>query len=558
MCPSGYTRTHLAKTNMKMKRFRPVFFVTLFCYGLLQLVTTLRYDIGLYDEGYQFYLAWAVGQKSQVLYQDIFTSYAPGYVWSLIAFLEIFEYSFFWYRVYDSILVIAIICLMYIVVDKLTESWWSPLYSTAFIVLAWIPIYPGGKASRIIFLFAYIYLGSFILYKGASRGRIVGLGLVVTAAGLMSQEIGGFLTISTIVLLLLLYFNEIKNYNLKNISQNFIIFVGTGLVGTTPVILYYSTKGSLSYLVHDLVFALFSFSDAMGRSMVKQILRPLYIFEFTLGGIFSAGFYSVYSVLFLLPPALFVITATHLFSRYKKDSGWSKNAHVLIWITTLSALFYIIALGRSDTSHLAVAIVPSIILMAILVDSWWVETKFNFTNIITKSKNIDIKQVAILGVVICLLLAPAGAGQVMFLLGSYNPSANYVDSDLQTTNHLQIPEEEYQQISQTVDEVEAITDSNDTVIALPYTPGYYPITNRTTPTRHSSFLPGELGEQDVTDLIEKMNEERVLVIYRLDRSISTHQGDLELQDYHPRLHRHIVEECELTNEINNHSKIYIC
>ncbi|WP_206750479.1 hypothetical protein, partial [Halorubrum sp. SP9] len=64
-------------------------------YTLFQLLVSVPYGIQLSDEGFQFYLAWGIGSENLVLYKDIFTMYAPGYIWGIASFLEIFGYSFF-------------------------------------------------------------------------------------------------------------------------------------------------------------------------------------------------------------------------------------------------------------------------------------------------------------------------------------------------------------------------------------------------------------------------------------------------------------------------------
>lgn len=531
--------------------------VAIISYAAFQLLVLIPYGIEISDEGFQFYLAWGVGNQDMVLYKDIFTMYAPAYIWGIASFLEIFGYSFFSFRIYKMIFSLALLAGLYLIVERLTINRWVPIYALAFVVLIWIPI--GFKASRVIMSLPYLYLGVLSIQSGLTQGRIIGLSVVVTIAGLMSQEVGGFLTIGFLPLLLICEYKRFEPVSYWRGAKKLALFIGVGVIGVTPVLYHFYINDAIFYLVHDLVLSLPAFSEAMGISVIHPIMRPFLGFELSLLGILRFGFRLVDSFLFLLPPILVAITTNHLVQTYRGTNKLSGEDYALGWIAVVAILFYFIALGRSDIPHLANAILPSIVLLSLLLDEYCP----NLDPL--RSSQLghlpEIKELAILCLVLSTLIIPAGAGQARFLLG--NPlvgSQTYIDSDIQTADQLQISEEEYRQISTTVETVGKLQEESDSkyhVVALPYLPVYYPLIGSVPPTRYSSFLPGEMDNKDISKLISTMNNTDTVVIYNPNRTIYTNDGNLALQDYYPRLHNYIINRCDLYSAEND-MRIYTC
>ncbi|WP_206750478.1 hypothetical protein, partial [Halorubrum sp. SP9] len=457
----------------------------------------------------------------------------------------------------EIIFTLALLAGLYLIIKRLTTNRWVPIYALTFIVLIWIPI--GFKSSRVIMSLPYIYLGVLSIQSGLTQRRIIGLSLVVTIAGLMSQEVGGFLSIGFLSLLLICEYNSPAPVSYWRGAKKLTLFVGVGIISVTPVLYYYFINDAIFYLIHDLFLSLPAFSEAMGISVIRPIMRPFLTFELSLMGILRFGFRSVNSFLFFLPPILVAITVKHLLQTYRETDEVSGDNYSLGWIAVVASLFYFIALGRSDMSHLANAIFPSVVLLSLLLDEYYPELNVHRSSRLGHLP--EMKEITILCLVLSTLLIPAGAGQMRLLLG--NPllgGQNYVDSDIQTADRLQISEKEYENISTTVETVKKIQEGSNSkyhVVALPYLPGYYPLTGSIPPTRYASFLPGEMDNRDIADLISTMNNTDTIIIYNTNRTIYTNEGDISLQDYYPRLHNYIINKCNLKSTKND-TKVYTC
>lgn len=531
--------------------------IGVFSYALLQLYIYLPRDLQLSDEGYQFFLAWAVGEKHRILYRDVFTMYAPGYVWTRAAFLEIFGYQVVHQRIYHAIWMVILLVGVFILVDRFSTHRWAPLYSLIFLV-SLLPV--GLKPSQVVFTLPFIYLGGVALESKLTQNHILKLGIFAAAAGLMSQEIGGFLCLSFLILLLLVRGDEIQTGDYSHIIRDFGTFVLGGVVIVLPVILYFIWHEALPYLIHDLFLALPAFSDAMSISISQPLFQPFNSFQPTLRSLPIFAHDLSVAIGFLLPALLIGVTSI---ITLRSEPSWkhlSIGDRFLIWIATLTALFYIIALGRSDASHLGNSILPAAILLSLLLDRCGCLSKLPPVGQIGVRflTQLEFKKAVTIVLVIAPLIVGVGVGQAQIAVQvTSGMSTLNTTSDLQTANGLSLSSEKYETISKTAQVVNRTTVSSR-IVALPYLPGYYHITNTTPPTRYASFLPGEMDDNDVSRFIHVMNSTTTVVVYYPDRSIFTHRGDLRLRDYYPRIHKYIISECLHIKDINNKSSIYIC
>ena len=525
----------------------------LFTVLVIQLVRYVIYGkLDLADEGYRFYLSWSVVQKDLILYRDVFTRYAPGYVVLPGMFMKITGFTIYWFRIYNSILTIIIVYGLYLISKRFTRSELVSTYTLSFVVLAWIPVIPNFKTGRILFVIPYFLFGRKLLTQRVDWRNIVVLGFVVTLAGIMSHEVGAFLTFSSIVLIYLSC-AEITGRAYFVFGKRAAIFIASGALFTLPALAYYSYHNAVGFLIHDLVFSTLEYSETMGLPVWYLPQKTLSGFEVTVIGVLRTMLNLSGVILLALPVLLIAIGAVWLLSGTLDKTNIRDRQ--LIWVATLTGLFYITALGRSDLSHVAVSLVPAIVLLSLIVDIYMKSNgPLEFDNeALFAEKNI--KYLGILLVLSGLVFYTGGAGVVHSI---YSTSTNSVESELPATGNLQVEQEKHANIKETIEAVDDHKREDTTLVSLAYRPGYYPLTDSVPPTRYGMFVPGALNETAVENVIEKMNNTHTLIVYEQNSGIRASEGVLTLRDSYPRLYQYMTNECELIHTVERHSRVYSC
>lgn len=528
-------------------------FLPVFAYALIERLVALPLRYNLSDGGYQFYLAWAVSERRLVLYRDVFTLYAPGQAWLPGAFMELAGFSFYNLRLYQTLMSLSVFMAVYLLVRRFTQQRWLPVYVSLFLALTWIPV--GMPGQRVLFAMPFLYVGWGALEGGLTRPRVVILGTFAGLGALMSQEVGLYLVVGFVTLVVLVRAREIRHGAVRPAVRDLTGFLVTCLAVLAPVLVYFHREGALPTLVHDLTLGVVDFSASMSIPFLHPLLRPFATFAPTPIGIGWSFYYLAIAVLFVIPPVLFVLVAGWTgYSVGVRGDPLSAYRDVL-WLLVISILFFVTAMGRSDASHLGFAYPFVLILLAVTLDRTFSGSERTWSDVRSRDK----RALFLAAVLVTIPVVGAGLGQATFYAREvYNPETTYVEPDLPYSNNLRVPEQEYKTVAGTVSLVRAHTEGDDRFLALPWVPGYYPILGRTSPVRFVSFLPGELDEGDVERTIAVIDENDTTVVYYPDRRVQAGGKQITMRSYYPRLHDYIVDRCSLIGTVDSTAHVYRC
>jgi hypothetical protein len=321
-------------------------------------------------------------------------------------------------------------------------------------------------------------------------------------------------------------------------------------------------------LLVSLYFFAMSAFDSLFRHLVLEPLdysimnTPLYpvIGEFATAGFDPLQLWRspLTAFLFIYPPLLYVgsVLLVGIRSGIHPDS-WTRNELRLVWLSAFGLMCYRVTLARSSFIDLWVPFIPAFIVTTVAIStvSW---ERYVPTYSVKTLSRIALALVLLTGAVY-------GQGPHYATFEKYSEVDKYggdsfENSELRMTESLLVDGSEatsYIITTKTIQQLAGVVANNTTAVILPYYPQYYVYTGLRSPTGQISYIPGEMEQREISQLISEFESSRVLVAYWNVRTVLTSEGRLSLADYHPRLHSYIISNCSVATSVQR-AIIYVC
>lgn len=527
--------------TLEHTRLRYTVLATTLMYAFLQQAVYAPLGIGLGDEGYRFYLAWVASRPDTILYADIWTRYAPGHVWLAEAVMRLFGFRFVIYRLYFAVLGVLLTVVVYFAVSEATERMWPGVSAAIFMTFAIVPVLP-QKADRLLLPMVFVVLALRTIRRGITLRRAGILGITAGSAMIMSQDSGIFVFVSFFLLLVLTApWGEVSILALvQSRGQILITFIIGFTAPVTPVVLYFAAKDALFPLIDSLFLSLPSFSEQMSIPLWFVLLRPFRRLDPTLSGIVQFLWWLPPAVWFILTPVVSGMVTFSVGSRLSSTWSLSTDDQELLYLTAVAMAFYTVAMGRSDMSHLAYALPPTVVLVFVGVDKLLPVVRAT-----SGHPDRNYRRIIVTVATTLLLLSAVAWGQGVHYLNLGGISENeYVAADYPHTDGTYVTQQNDERLRSVVSVVQQHVGPERQVVVLPYKTGYNVLTETVSPIRYPIFLPGSVPPDRIDEIIMRLDRIDALVVYARDSGAFMGTHDVYLSESYPRLHRFITEQCE--------------
>jgi hypothetical protein len=331
-----------------------------FTASALLLALAMDRGLGVYDEGVILTGAMRVA-AGEVPHRDFYANYGPGSFYVIAGLFKIFGQYALVERVCDVLVRAAIVTVCYALATRLARK--SIALAAAAIVALWL--FEIGLYGYPIFAFTLVSLVGAALIQPVLAGRVssarlVGAGALVGVAALIRYDVGPVLFVSLAALLAIS--SALRSGSVRQALSPLGLYTLGAAVVFLPVAAGYLAVAPLDAFMHDIVY--FSIPNyARMRSL------PFPGFFETVRSLGKMAIYLPVAIccaaacsLFLRPPRI----AMH--GRAPWGPGEEARDWLLITLVVITAAFYLKGLVRVSVSHLAASIVPSIVLLAALLD----------------------------------------------------------------------------------------------------------------------------------------------------------------------------------------------
>jgi hypothetical protein len=323
--------------------------------------------IHIYDEGVILTGAMRVN-AGDIPHRDFYIMYGPAEFYILSWLFDIFGQSVFVERVFDLVIRAGIVTIVY---ASLTLYCRKTIATFVTIICAlWLcflgshgyPLYPAlllSIGSSIILLR--------IFTRNISTLSLLIAGLLTGLAALFRYDIGFFAFVAHIfaIILILLQSKYKQKNKVQYIFQNLLPYVLAAGLPVVAILIWYGFNGALNSFFHDVIsFPLENYSRLRGL--------PFPGFSSTIS-------YSLNWVIYLP----IIIACLALLSFLKKDfllsksyphssisDGVSRSNRVefLIIFSLLTIMFYLKGIVRVGAEHMQLALIPSMMILALLME----------------------------------------------------------------------------------------------------------------------------------------------------------------------------------------------
>jgi hypothetical protein len=252
--------TQSGKTESLLQMFAPYLIggAVILPLMLLLLFGSIKVPVNPYDEGIVLVGATQI-MAGKVPYRDFWTIYSPGQFYTLAVLFRIFGTNVMVERVYDRLIIMALIIVTYSVecmVIPRNRAVIVAVFSAVFLSTAGsygYPVFPALLSSVLAF-------GCLLKFVNANRRYWLFLaGVFVGITALFRHDFGAYAG-GTLAATLLIYrlCNQASNHvQLPSSTRELFLFVKGGLIALFPLLLYLALSGALRQVWRDLfVFTL--------------------------------------------------------------------------------------------------------------------------------------------------------------------------------------------------------------------------------------------------------------------------------------------------------------
>lgn len=519
---------------------------------LAQRIFFSRFGLPWTDEAFHFHVSWLVTNTEAILYEDIFTLYAPGRIFVPGFFMEVFGFGIYSFRMYFSLSLLLLAISMYLIVRQIAGSRIG-LYTSLLFSIMWVP-HAWEKSDKLVLPFLFVYFAVLSLEGDRIAPRsTVGLGVLAGLSLVISHIFGAFVCLSYGLLVVLLYFRneyDSKLAGIRHVVRQMLLFSAPVVAAMLVVSLYFYTQSAFDSLVRQLVF------EPLDYSIMTTPLYPV-IEEFATAGIDPLNLWRspLTAFLFSYPPLLYIGSMLLVGIRSGiHPSSWTRNGLHLVWLSAFGLMCYRVTLARSSFIDLWVPFIPAFVVTAVAISTVSWQRYIPFYSVKTLSRLV----------LALVLLTGAVYGQGAhydtfqeYTDGETYDGGSFENSNLRMTESVLVDGSQSTSYLITTKTIQQLAATNTTAVFLPYYPQYYVYTGLRSPTGQISYIPGEMEHREISELISEFESSRVLVAYWKGRKVLTADGPLSLADYYPRLHSYIISNCSIDTSVGR-AILYVC
>ena len=327
------------------------------------VLTGTTRDIVYYDEGFVLTDAFRVA-SGELPHRDFFASYGPAQYYVLAGAFKLFGHYVLVERLYDALVKALIASVVFIIIAPIASTSRSVVASTLAIIWLTYSSYPGYPIWPSLL---FTVISTLFLLRALDGSRVyINLflsGLCVGIVTLFRYDVG---VLAAVGLLGGLAVCEIVNPNsqfrptlLRLLYFAFGLASGSAAI-LIPAAIIYAAKG----MVGDFVYQVVEFPSRYYVTMrslpfpspeaITLSSLPKYI-------VYLPPFVSIFGL------AVAAKTRDTFRANDQRDRGMKGNAMLIISVVTLS--LYVKGLVRVSELHMALSIIPSLILITIVVNS---------------------------------------------------------------------------------------------------------------------------------------------------------------------------------------------
>lgn len=317
---------------------RILFSIVLFIVTAIYYLPVINIPLAPYDEAVILVGAEKI-LNGQIPHRDFSSEYPPGQLYMLAALFKIFGTSVITERIYDLAIKTLLSLSIFSIISLLT-SWRTALLGWLMSII-WLqqstfpayPVYPS-----MLFIFISIYL--LLLNMEERKNHYVILSAVsIVFSILFRHDLGGYAAIAILIMLIIKGVREGQSWHTT------LIFILSGIIAGSPVLIYFYLNSSIGALFNDLVLIPMAFLE-------KQTL--------------PYPSFSRWSLPFFMFPLVMVagaFTSIILLKRNKIDS----EAYAILLISLIGIFCFNQARMRSDIVHLLPVALTGILLAPVLL-----------------------------------------------------------------------------------------------------------------------------------------------------------------------------------------------
>lgn len=345
----------------------PVFII----YAIVYIFIGTSGGLNIYDEAVGIFGGERVA-GGDLPYLDFWTMYAPGFYYLVAIVGDIFGNSIMVFRVMLNLIVLVGIFAILNIGRQIHQNLYGIL--PAFLALTWFSGYfLYGKAIPVALTLSFISILFFMNYFNTERVRsLVFAGITTGFIAFFRHDFGAYLFISQSIVFLTV--SSLSDRDNQSDRKNILKYWGGLAAVALPLGIYFvSTVGFDNLYLHLI--------DMPANIFAEYRSLPLpFPFETVSGSMGGKLKEIVFSLLFYMPPVIFLITLVRLVKAGKSKNIQSKSknirskSNILSMLMMISGmLMYNQALVRSDAEHL----LPSIIFAVILLPGIFQDIKIN-------------------------------------------------------------------------------------------------------------------------------------------------------------------------------------
>jgi hypothetical protein len=334
---------------------RPLFGLLLFAAGFIFCFFSMDHSVGVYDESLILVGAARVADGA-VPHRDFYANYGPAQFYILAGLFKVFGTSVLVERVWDTAIRAAVVTLAFLIVQPaavLMEGWLA-----AGLVLLWLCVFgfyafPVFPALLFSLLAVYCLLPIFEGRRSAPLLYASGLNLGITV--LFRYDVGFYAVAATTMVMITYVISRPLSFGARIAELfSFLLLLSLGLATIcVPVAITFTVAGAVNDFIFDILYFPSHFYPQM-RGLPFPGFRALWA--------------DPLQIAIYLPIVVCIAAAFASLFNYRSRNILpvvsSARPWILLLLGTFSAFFYLKGLVRVSIIHMALSIVPALMLAA--------------------------------------------------------------------------------------------------------------------------------------------------------------------------------------------------
>jgi hypothetical protein len=323
---------------------------------------TMSREIIIVDEGIILTGAMRVA-NGDLVHRDFYSSYGPAQYYIVAAVLGLFKQSFMAERIYDALIKALICSAVFHFTSRLCRQWVAVLFTVIcglwFVAVRGF-LYPIFPCMLLAMLATYLLIPP-ATGEGISRAGSIAAGLCAGLAALFRYEVGFFLLVANLVgVAVLMALSEPLSFAFRRFLRVALSYAAGSLLVFVPAAVSFLAVSPVAGFWHDIVEYAVKYYGPMRGLPFPMPWDPR-----------AAAIY--------LPPIAATLAAIEVvrmsWPHRPLGSTEAEARAYLVLFGCTAALLFLKGVVRVQALHALLAIVPALIVIAILVDRWLQSTR---------------------------------------------------------------------------------------------------------------------------------------------------------------------------------------